>query len=307
MENEAPFITVALCTHNHADRLETTLGKINSLHAPKLKWEFLVIDNASTDGTARLLTSEIWRPSNVNVRIIKEDKLGLSNARNRAVREARGDYVLFLDDDETPDLAWICEYEKSFLEHNPDAVGGKISVVFEEGDRPRWLLDELLGFLGKLDYGELRWLTEESTRICGGNFAIKRCVPDIVGDFNQKLGRTGTSNVGGEDTDFYRRMVAQGCRVLWNPAAIIHHRIQASKLRRSYFLDLHFQQGRTEGEHLRGQNSRLPPIYLYRQLLRAYFRAYMKRLLSGSDFSLRLEMTAAYFKGMVIGWIKNRR
>lgn len=298
-----PFLTVALCTHNHADRLARTLADLAHVQSPSRPWEFLVIDNASSDSTPALLAATGWRPAGVEVRVIREEKLGLSNARNRALLEARGDYLLFMDDDETPDPAWLSAYEQAMLAHQPDALGGRIEVLFEDGARPRWLQDELLGFLGKLDHGEARWLTERATPIFGGNFAFRRSVFECIGNFDTRLGRKGAANIGGEDTEIYQRLIEHGLRVRWVPEAIIHHRIQTPKLRRSYFLDLHFRQGRMEGARKRGNHSRLPPKYLVPQFLRAYGRALAQRFRQGSAHSLRLEMNAAYFTGYLVGWM----
>ena len=300
-----PFITVALCTHNHADRLARTLGDLGQLKSPASAWELLVIDNASTDTTSALLAAQDWRPAGTEIRIVREEKLGLSNARNRALQEARGEYILFMDDDETPDPSWLTAHEQAMREQQPDALGGRIEVFFEDGERPPWLQDELLGFLGKLDHGEACWLTDRATSIFGGNFAFRRNVFERIGNFDTQLGRLGTVNIGGEDTEIYRRLLEHGCRVRWVPHAIIHHRIQTPKLRRSYFLDLHFRQGRMEGARKRGANSRIPPRYLFPQVARAYIRALVLRLRQGPNHSLRLEMNAAYFIGYLLGWIKD--
>lgn len=297
------FITVALCTHNHAERLPCTLEGLKRLAKPTRPWEIVVVDNGCTDGTTALLAETSWRPAQVPVRVVREERLGLSNARNRALREARGKYILFIDDDETPDPEWLLAYERAMLNHVPDALGGRIEVLFEHGRRPSWLQDELLGFLGRLDYGEGRWLTEPSTPFYGGNFAVRCEVFDNAGNFDPELGRMGHINIGGEDTEFYRRLIANGLKVRWVPDATISHRIDVNKLRRGYFLDLHFRQGRTEGRRRRGNASRLPPLYMYGQLARAFWRALRQRATQGKDKSLRLEMNAAYFIGCLRGWM----
>jgi glycosyltransferase involved in cell wall biosynthesis len=300
-----PLITVALCTHNHADRLARTLPTLARLLPPVRVWEFLAIDNASSDATPQLLGETDWRPAGVDVRIVHEERLGLSNARNRALVEARGDYILFMDDDETPDPAWLRAFEAAMLEHQPDALGGRIDVFFEDGERPRWLQDDVLGFLGRLDHGEARWLTDRSTPIFGGNFAFRRSVFERIGNFDPQLGRQGAANIGGEDTEMFRRLLDAGCRVRWVPDAVIQHRIQTPKLRRGYFLDLHFRQGRTEGARKRGASSRIPPKYMWPQLARALGRAIDRRFRQGADHSLRLEMNAAYFAGFLLAWMRD--
>ncbi len=300
-----PFLSVALCTHNHADRLARTLGELGRLEPPRRPWELIVVDNGCTDRSPQLLAATHWRPPGVEVRVAKEEQLGLSHARNRAVQEARGEYLLFFDDDETPDSQWLTAHEAALEEFRPDASGGRIEVLFE-GPRPAWLTDELLGFLGKLDHGAATWLTQSSTPFHGGNFAIRRGLTKQTGDFDTTLGRKGSANTGGEDTEFYRRLLQADCKIRWVPDAVIHHRIESGKLKRNYFLDLHFRQGRMEGARKRAGASRIPPRYLIPQLGRAFGHALKHRLKAGADRSLRQEMNAAYFTGYVLGWIRDK-
>jgi len=299
--------TVALCTHNHAPRLARTLRDLAGLIPPEQPWEFLVIDNASTDDTAAILADKSWRFPGPVVRMVREEKLGLSNARNRAVAEARGEYIIFIDDDETPDPEWLRAHENAIQSDHPDALGGRIEVMFEDGSRPPWLSDELLGFLGKLDHGgPKRQLTDPKTPIFGGNFGFKKKVFDKIGLFDAGLGRRGTDNTGGEDTEIYRRLLDAGCQVWWAPEAVINHRIQVGKLRRQYFLDLHYREGRMEGLRARGRRSSIPPFYLYPQLWRAILNTFVAWRSGGRNATLRKEMNVAYFVGYISGWALGR-
>lgn len=282
-------------------RLARTLDDLRTIRPTESPWELLVIDNGSRDATAEVLSSHAW-PEDWYVRVIREEKLGLSNARNRAIAEARGDYVIFFDDDETPDPDWLRAYEHLINTHAPDAFGGRIIVMFEDR-RPSWLKDELLGFLGELDYGNtIAPLTEPHTPFYGGNFGVRKSVCDNVGFFDPELGRKGGINTGGEEVDFYRRLLSAGFKVWWTPEAVIHHRIQAEKLTRAYFLDLHYRMGRMEAVRMRGNKPALPPRYLFGQLLRALWAAFRQRWLEGREASLRREMNVAYFLGQIIGW-----
>jgi GT2 family glycosyltransferase len=277
------------------------LNDLGQLRHPDCDWELLVIDNGSTDATPRLLAQKGWCPATLPVRVIREDALGVSNARNRALREASGEYIVFIDDDETPDVDWLRVYRETIETHRPDAFGGRIDVMFE-AERPAWLQDDLLGFLGKLDHGEARWLNDQSTPIFTGNCGFRRATFERVGTFDRALGRSGARNSGGEDTELYRRLIAAGCKVRWVPQAVIYHRIQSDKLARGYFLDLHYRQGRAEGARGRGSRSRLPPKYLLPQLFRATRNSLARRVRFGSNHSLRLEMNVAYFYGYMLGW-----
>jgi glycosyltransferase involved in cell wall biosynthesis len=293
--------TVALCTHNHADRLERTLADLAQLKAPQSPWEFLVIDNGCRDATPQLLARHNW-PVGWQVRVVREEMLGLSNARNRAIAEARGEYVIFMDDDETADPDWLCAYERLVNARHPDAFGGRQVVLFEDLP-PAWLRDELLGFLGELNRADdIVPLTDPYTPFYGGNFGFRKIVCERVGDFNAMLGRKGSDNTGGEEVDFYRRLLNAGFKVWWTPEAVIHHRIQAAKLERSYFLDLHYRMGRMEAIRKRGQGSRLPPPYLFGQLLRAVNAVASQWRQQGRDATLRREMNVVYFLGQINGW-----
>jgi len=298
--------TVALCTHNHADRLARTLADLPRIQAPRAAWELLVIDNGSRDATPELLARNHW-PAAWEVRVLREEKLGLSNARNRAIAEARGEYIIFMDDDETADPDWLCAYERLIETTRPDAFGGRIKVLFEENFRPPWLSDELLGFLGELNRADgIVPLTAPNTSFYGGNFGFRRALGDTVGGFDAMLGRKGTDNTGGEEVDFYRRLLAAGCKVWWTPDAVIHHRIQAVKLNRRYFRDLHYRQGRMEAIRQRDTATRMPPRYLYGQLLSAVAAVWREFRRGGWNATLRKEMNVAYFIGQIVGWRRGR-
>jgi glycosyltransferase involved in cell wall biosynthesis len=299
----APLVTVALCTHNHLDRLERTLAALRVLHGPAEGWELLVVDNRCTDGTADYLARPGWQPASAPAHVVREDKLGLSNARNCAIEHARGEYILFIDDDETPHENWLLAHAAAMVQWGADAQGGPIDVQFVDGERPAWLQDELLGFIGRLDHGGGdRWMTDPDTPIFGGNFAFRRRVFERIGGFDCGLGRLGSANFGGEDLEIYERLLQAGQRVRWVSDALIYHRIDARKLRRGYFLDLHYRQGRIAGARRRGGRNRVPPLYVIPQLMRAVRRAFARRLGSGADTSLRCEMNVAYFLGFLAGW-----
>jgi GT2 family glycosyltransferase len=302
VEQEAVRLTVAICTHNRAAQLADTLQRFQALRAPGCQWELLIVDNASTDGTPTLLEQQHWRPG-VPMRSVREERLGVAFARNRAVEEAKGEYVLFIDDDETPDEDWLAAHARALREHAPDAAGGRIEVRLTGAERPPWLTDELLGFLGRLDHGPLpRRLTDEGEKIFTGNAAFRRETVQRLGLFDTTLGRRGRINAGGEDVDLFVRLLRAGCDVRWVPDAVIFHRIEAQKLRRSYFLELHYRQGRMQGHRARGSGSRLPPPYLLPQLGRALGAALGQRWRDGRRSAVRKDMNVAYFVGFIAGW-----
>jgi len=295
--------TVSICTHNHADQLATTLPTLSALRAPASAWELLIVDNASSDATSELLARTDWHVAGIDNRVVREEELGVANARNRAVTESRGEYVLFLDDDETPDPDWLGAMERHIDRYAPDAIGGPYRVIFEGAPRPAWLQDDLLGFLGALDHGpQAMPLTNPATQIYTGNAAFSKLALAKHGLFDPTLGRRGNNRAGGEDTEMYRRLLAAGCNLRWAPDAVIYHRIRAEKLSRRFFLDLHYEQGKLEGAIKRGRGARVPPLWSLGYLVRAFARALRKRLREGGDRSLRFEMNVLHAAGLLAGW-----
>ncbi|CAN5913639.1 hypothetical protein BH11GEM2_BH11GEM2_20650 [soil metagenome] len=130
--------TVVICTRNRAATLARALESLCGLRVPDAtSWEGLVVDNASTDATSHVVARSVDR---LPVRMALESQPGLSHARNRAVAEARGDYILWIDDDAVPHADWLAAYLAAF-EAWPNAVvfGGPIDVAFD-APLPEWFV-----------------------------------------------------------------------------------------------------------------------------------------------------------------------
>jgi len=132
-------ISVIACCHNAARRLTPTLQHLAAQEVSEdIPWEVLVIDNASSDGTAELARS-LWPADHrMPLRVIPESRLGLSYARAAGLAEARYEYISFVDDDN-----WVCPkwIETVVQILDPDSqVGacmGAVEAVFE-AEAPSW-------------------------------------------------------------------------------------------------------------------------------------------------------------------------
>src|SRR5213593_5110676 len=133
----APLITVAICTRNRAAFLEKALQSV----LPQItdNTEMLIVDNASTDKTPEV-ASRLAR-ANPGMVLYRENELGLSAARNAALVRARGQYVIFLDDDAQAEPGWLEAYRRFLI--SPPAeriavVGGAVFPDYEVAP-PKWL------------------------------------------------------------------------------------------------------------------------------------------------------------------------
>lgn len=109
-------VSILVCTHNRSPVAEQTVVALLRLVDRVQNVELIVVDNASTDDTA----VRIQQYHSVVYRY--EEQLGLSHARNRALREARGEWVIFVDDDVFPEDGWLTAY-LDFIESAPEVCG----------------------------------------------------------------------------------------------------------------------------------------------------------------------------------------
>ena len=92
-------ISIIICTYNRSESLKRTLQSLKEMSvSDDIEWELLIVDNNSTDNT-REAVNDFTKTSGLNCRYVFESKQGLSNARNRGVKEACGEIIAFTDDD----------------------------------------------------------------------------------------------------------------------------------------------------------------------------------------------------------------
>lgn len=200
--------SLALCTYNRAPILERALASLAECDSPPGDWELLLIDNNSTDQTAEVARRFEGR---LPLRYVFEATQGLSAARNRALRECRGEVLLFTDDDLRFDADWLIRYEKIFSEQ-PQAgwFGGRVRPWWEHG-QPAWLKDDRLalidGLLVHYDLGSSgRAYGTADPLPFGASFALRRRVVERFGAFRLDLGVKGNVPGRGEEAEYFDRL-----------------------------------------------------------------------------------------------------
>ncbi|MDR1585310.1 MAG: glycosyltransferase family 2 protein, partial [Prevotellaceae bacterium] len=134
------MLSIIICTYNRDNYLYNALKSIAENDFPFSDYEIVLINNNSTDATE----TECSRFQNdfpqVDFRYFVETNQGLSYARNRGIRESKGEILVFLDDDAFVGKNYLRNLQKN-IETNPDwaAFGGKITPLFENGKTPEWL------------------------------------------------------------------------------------------------------------------------------------------------------------------------
>jgi glycosyltransferase involved in cell wall biosynthesis len=239
-------ITVILCTYNRCQSLATTLRSVAASRLPdSVEWEVLVVDNNSHDRT-REVVADFSRRYVGRFRYLFEPRPGKSHALNAGIREARGDILAFMDDDVMVEPAWLGNLTAGLIEEGWTGAGGPI--LPEPGfSPPRWLsisgkyaLAPFALFDPRPDPGELPeppW---------GTNMAFRKSVFDKYGRFRTDLGPSPGSEIRNEDTEFGRRLLAAGERLLYVPSAVVYHPVPEARLRKQYHLAWWFAKGRAD-------------------------------------------------------------
>src|SRR6266511_1998288 len=148
------LVSVAICTWNRARLLDLTLAELRRLRVPEgVEWELLVVNNNSPDDTAAVVARHA---PHLPLRALTELRQGLSHARNAAVTAARGDLVLFTDDDVLVDPEWLAGYVAAARRWPDAAYFGGLIAPFYERRPPAWVeanLGCLFGMLVLRDFG----------------------------------------------------------------------------------------------------------------------------------------------------------
>lgn len=219
-------VTVAIPTYNRADFLRQTLAGIVQQQFPREHFEVLVIDNNSTDHTRA--TVEEFAGERPAPRYIQEPRQGLDYARNRAIAEARGEIVIFGDDDILVRPDWIAQMAVPLIADGEarriGAVGGEVIPVFPHG-LPDWVKEWHSPLAFRSDTGPLP--AHQSPM--GANMAFPRWVFESVGQFHTALDRAAGNYFSGGDTEMIRRVRQAGYAVWFAPGGAVQHQMPASR------------------------------------------------------------------------------
>lgn len=301
--------SIVVCTYNRAESLRDTLRALQALKpAFGRTWEVIVVDNNSKDHT-RAVVEESQRTWPL-LRYEFEGAQGLSHARNHGIACARGDVILFTDDDVLPEPEWLETTLDGLARHGADACGGWIGPIWETSP-PAWLTERFYGFLAiRTDSIADYPITDASRAPFGANMAFRRDVFDRVGLFDTNRGRKGQVLAGGEDIEMFERLLGTGMKAHFLGRSRVHHKVEAYRLRRSYFLRWRLQASRNIALRQGVSGARRlfnVPMYLYPQLLRALGRSLHAHLFRDGAEALHRDMLVCHFLGTMQGLWRERR
>jgi glycosyltransferase involved in cell wall biosynthesis len=227
-------IIIAICTWNRAKLLDQTLAQMHKLHVPEgVEWELLVVNNNCTDDTDATVQRHA---SSLPIRLLHEPRPGKSFAANLALEQARGDLLIWTDDDVLVEPNWLAAYAQAARDC-PDAsfFAGAIRPWFEK-EPPRWIhrhMPSLNGVYVCADYGSRTRPWTPNSPVFGANMAFRTEVARAF-PLNPLLGRICGELIGGDDTELIQRVVQAGHKGVCLPDACVRHFVPAHRLNGAY-------------------------------------------------------------------------
>jgi GT2 family glycosyltransferase len=228
--------SLIIATRNRSAALRETLRALATVTLPaRLGLEILVVDNGSTDDTRATVASATV--AHRHVKYLHEPRVGKSQALNTALAAARGDVVVFLDDDVRPRADWLGHITTPILERRCDALAGAVRLP-PHLSRP-WMKPAHFAWLASTDSLD----SAHPQSAVGANMAVARRVLDRVPRFDAEL---GPGKLGlWEDTLFSAQILRAGFRLGAAPLAIVEHHFDSTRLTRRSFLAHAKNQGRS--------------------------------------------------------------
>lgn len=232
------LISILIPTYRRPEDLTALLGDLRAeaqAGAVMEGVEILVLDNCP-DRSAEAVAAAF--AGDLPLTYVSEPRPGVAQARNRGVAEARGDHVLFIDDDERPGENWLRHW-REMAARGPDAAFGAVHPVFDAPPAPG-LTQALEGlFSREMNLPDGTDITLARAFLGTGNslFHRGRC-------FSQGLGFDPAMTAGGEDVALLRQLVEErGLRLLWSARTPVRERVPAARMTAAYVRARKFRNG----------------------------------------------------------------
>jgi succinoglycan biosynthesis protein ExoM len=231
MENH---ISVCICTYKRPEMLQRLLFKLKNLNTEnKFNYSIVVVDNDKIKSAEKVVESFIYSGNAIEIKYLSVFETNIALVRNTAIKNSKGAYIAFIDDDEFPIENWLINHFNTLNKYGIDGVLGPVLPYFEVKP-PRWVVKGKLCERKRFTTGDI--LLSENTRT--GNVLLKKKIfNDEENYFDLNFGS------GGEDVDFFRRMIKKGYKFVSCDEAIVYEEVPYNRLKLSYFLKRSFLTG----------------------------------------------------------------
>jgi glycosyltransferase involved in cell wall biosynthesis len=238
----SPAIDIVICTYNRASGLDLMLENLSRQSCgDRARWRVLVVDNASTDATAEVVTRHRRKALLPDLRYVLEPAPGLTVARLRGARETTAPWIAFVDDDNFLEPAWLEAVARAIWMHG-DAGGIGSKVILDWEAKPPYYLNEFGFCFAAQDHGEADCIVDS---LAGAGMVLSRKALVDSGWLDQPLvaDRVGAKLTSGGDVEMAQRVRSAGYDLWFVPDAVLRHRIPVSRMTRRYLFRINRELG----------------------------------------------------------------
>ena len=271
------IISVIIPSFNRAAFLRNNLESLLNQTFPKDKFEIVVVDNMSADNSKEVFDEFEQRAlaCGLAARFISEKQKGLLFTRHTGAIAAKATLLAFIDDDCLCSEGWLDGVVKAFRDFDADAVGGKISIKWDQ-EPPHWI-KKYEGCLGRLDRGPEARMIEGNESIYGGNFCIRRDRLLECGGFNP--GQLGDYLTGDSEIGLVRKMQDRGWKIVWAPDALLWHCQTVAKNATEKDIGRRYYNNGIASAYANAKKNGVNKIHLITEIVRdcvGYLKMYLK-------------------------------
>lgn len=230
-QSEEPLISLIVATRNRARSLRNLLASLDRLHPPPVAYEVIVVDNGSEDETRNLLQQ--WAQNHHGYRVLRETQPGKSRAMNTGIRQSRGKWLAFVDDDVVvePDyLVQVWEFCRTSC-----CAAAQGTVLWPPDAETNLRLKKLLRQYPDMIPHVARPEGWEPITLVGANMLVRRDTFEAVGLFDERLG--GGASGFAEDDEMADRIRQAGGRIGYMANVRVTHEIDPNRLTTRAFLE----------------------------------------------------------------------
>ena len=226
MNVESKHISVCICTYKRPQYLKRLLDELRHQDTNGLFCFSVVVADNDPERSAEAVVSEFTATSEIRARYCAQPQQSVSLTRNKALENAAGDFIAFIDDDEFPDRRWLLALFEASNEYGVEGVLGPVKSYFDE-KAPEWVVKGNFYERSTFPTGFIiGWRTGRT-----GNVLFKKAIlPNDEQAFRPQF------RGGGADQDFFRRMIEKGCRFVWCNEAVAYEVVPPVRWKRTFML-----------------------------------------------------------------------
>ena len=220
-----PHTTVCVCTFRRPVLLARLLEALNGQETDGAFTYSIVVADNDAERSSESVVSSFAISTRLAVRYCVEPRQNIALVRNKAIANAEGDFIAFIDDDECPPPRWLATLVGACHRYRVDGVLGPVRPRFEESP-PRWVVAGKFYERPTYPSGSLiGWRQGRTGNVLLRSHIFEHGTPPFRAEF-----------LTGEDQDFFRRMIERGHRFVWCEEAAVHEVVPPVRWRRTFMI-----------------------------------------------------------------------